>query len=831
MFGRTWRRATWASASIGLLSLQPLSAFAQVRFNLPAEPLAKAVKELAIQADLNIYYDPSAVAGIEARALTANLTPKAAFARLLSGTNLVVVFVDENTVRVVSKDAARNRRDPSAQGAGTKAGQAIQAVHRSHKGKSPARTAAADPATDERGGPTGRALEEVIVTAQKVAQRELDVPISLSVVGAEALARENVTSIDNLQFAVPGLTVEGNGIERLIEIRGISNYFGSGASVGEYIDEADATSEGGAAGAGYGTLDLRTYDLQRVEVLRGPQGTLYGEGSMGGTIRFIPNRPVLNDFQFDADVATLFTQGGAPSQHIEGVANTPLLSNILGLRFAVESDHDGGWIDQTAANVRDLNDQNLMDARVDGLWKPTQRLAVSVMQIIHRNSFGLNIGESADGDFSQQFGLTTTPRARDYYGLSNVTVTYTYSPVEVLSTTTYFNHDIDISDLGYSLPALKTSNALAPHIGVYLPSYHFQTENLSEELRIARSESGPWQWTVGGFYKRYTEIVPLAGGEFVGATATLPKPILTGYDLYNDGSKSEAVFGDASYELFDRVTFGAGGRYFKDDEFTASGGEQRATFRSTDPRFYVRYALTGNANLYASAAKGFRSGGFNGFNQPRYAPEQLWTYELGSKLSLFGRSVRIDVDVFLSNYRDYVVNGLIYVNGVLANDLSNNGSVRIKGIEGNVAWRVLAHWNIGVNADYTNGRFIAVNSVNAAFAVGDPVPFVPRYVAATYVEREFFWGGRHGFARLDYSRRASESFRNRANGPLYYGLSDTIDMLNANFGIQVYPSLRVNVFAQNLLNDRGVLDPVGWQGLAGRPRPRTYGLEFGVDFD
>jgi iron complex outermembrane receptor protein len=103
-------------------------------------------------------------------------------------------------------------------------------------------------------------------------------------------------------------------------------------------------------------------------VLRGPQGTLYGEGSVGGTIRFITKNPVLNHFQMNADVAAMFTEDGTPSQRIESVVNVPLIDNELGLRIASTFEHDGGWINQPGAAQRDYNDQNLADVRVKGLW-------------------------------------------------------------------------------------------------------------------------------------------------------------------------------------------------------------------------------------------------------------------------------------------------------------------------------------------------------------------------------------------------------------------------------------------------------------------------------
>jgi iron complex outermembrane receptor protein len=153
-------------------------------------------------------------------------------------------------------------------------------------------------------------LEEVVVTAQKREERLIDVPMSIVALGADTLEKQKISSIDDSAMAVPGLSIqESGGPYRQIYLRGVSNSTGNSSSVGLYLDEASV-----APAFAIVQPDLRTYDLERIEVLRGPQGTLYGEGSLGGTIRFITNKPVLNQFAVTANVTTLFTEDGAPSQ-------------------------------------------------------------------------------------------------------------------------------------------------------------------------------------------------------------------------------------------------------------------------------------------------------------------------------------------------------------------------------------------------------------------------------------------------------------------------------------------------------------------------------------
>src|SRR6185312_3147603 len=143
---------------------------------------------------------------------------------------------------------------------------------------------------------------------------------------------------------VPGLYMNSTGTSHAIYLRGVGNTVGNGSMVGQYIDDADVTAETvyGSNTSGDGGL----YDLSRVEVLKGPQGTLYGDGSMGGVIRYITNRPVLDQFQTSTDVAALFTESGAPSQRLQAMLNSPLVAGTLGVRLAGLFEHDGGWVDE-----------------------------------------------------------------------------------------------------------------------------------------------------------------------------------------------------------------------------------------------------------------------------------------------------------------------------------------------------------------------------------------------------------------------------------------------------------------------------------------------------
>lgn len=680
-------------------------------------------------------------------------------------------------------------------------------------------------------GPLGTSgsLNEIIVTAQKYRQRAFDVPISLAVIDASALQNTQVTNLGDLMSYVPGLTVEDTGIAVRISIRGISDLDGSGALVGSYLDDADVTTDGTVG------LDLSTNDLARVEVLRGPQGTLYGEGSEGGTIRYITNKPNLNAFEMNADVTAVFDQYGAPGERIQAVVNTPVVHDELGVRIAASLDHDGGWIDQPAANLKNVNSRDVADVRAEGRWRPAPELTADVMEVIHRSTIGPVTGEDSNGNYTQAFSLTTTPSQVTNYNVSNVTLTWQPGGVDLLNSTTYISLYNVVKNMG--LIGQFAAPPPAPLFEAYYPvnASNAAYQLFSDEVRLSSSGAGPMRWTVGAFYRRYNSTglpFPAYFGFDGPGGPPLPAPVPFPSSFLR--SKSWSGFGDASYLLFDRLTVGAGVRYFRDSETalaTFDTQEQAETFSSVDPRFYLRYGLSKDVNIYASVAKGFRSGGFNAAGQPEYSPEDVWTYELGTKMRLFEHSLALNWDIFLSNYRNYQSVGLQPPpNPYLLTTTQNAGTARIKGVEADLMWSPVTSWRFGLSGDYIDARFVTITAQQAEFDVGDPLNLVARYQATGSVEKDFSWLDRAGSARLDYSQRASTPYRNRSLGDWFYSQSDYIHLLNFNCSLQWSENLRLGVFAQNLLNDRGYIGALVIEADAPREAPRTFGVNFDARF-
>jgi outer membrane receptor protein involved in Fe transport len=234
--------------------------------------------------------------------------------------------------------------------------------------------------------------------------------------------------------------------------------------------------------------------------------------------------------------------------------------------------------------------------------------------------------------------------------------------------------------------------------------------------------------------------------------------------------------------------------------------------------------------LYTSAAKGFRSGGFNQFEQPQYNPEDVWTYELGSKMSFPHSHLDIDADVFLTNYSNYQTFAPL-PGAQLVSAIQNVGYARVKGIEADASWRPIEHWRFDARGNYLDDRFTNVQSSSTAYLPGDRVDLVPKYQLSVSAQRDYVLLEKALVSRLDYSQVGPATYRNRTSGPWYYNESDTIQTLNFNTSLYWSRGLTFSVFARNLLNDQGFTNPYAIIGNGVRSRPRMVGFEFSASFE
>lgn len=666
-------------------------------------------------------------------------------------------------------------------------------------------------------------FEEIIVTANKREQRLIDVPMAISTMQGTELEQRGIDSIQDLSFAVPGLTMREDGPGSYqVFLRGLANAYGGGSLTSIYQDEIPMVL------TGYDILPTRTLDIARIEVLKGPQGTLYGQGAVGGAIRYITNRPNLSEFEGSVGADVYTVDSGALGLGVTGIVNVPITEDKLALRVATEFRNGGGWQDQPGAGIEDGNGEDLTHVNAKLLWKPSDELDVLLNYISYNAEYELGQGyENADRTVYVALDSATRlqPKIWDYE-IYSLEVTYDLGFAELLSSTTYAEMDHSYPFSYFGGPETVYAGGLAGISPRFNPGDQF-----TQELRLTSTGDGPFQWTIGGFYR------DLERGLVVENGITFFGGAVFNFDYTSDNtSESISLFADASYQLSEKLNIGVGLRYFEDDQTELLAGEpevSEATFDSVDPRVYLSYAVTDDVNVYASVSKGFRSGGFNGFGLPTFDPEKVYSYELGTKGTFLDGNLYVDLAGFYTKYDNMQVRSLILVGGGvgLTSLISNIGEGEVKGLELSFNWKATDALTISGMGTIIDAEITEAGE-GGIFADGDPIDYVADESFTLSANYDFNWSDElEGFARVDYSYRAEVPYTERESFPAENvpQLSDKISLVNARLGMR-HENVSFELYATNLFNVNKWVDPYHAWRNANRTKPRTVGVNVGLDF-
>lgn len=672
-------------------------------------------------------------------------------------------------------------------------------------------------------------LEEVIVTANKREERLIDIPMAVVTMTGLELEARGIDTIQDLSFAVPGLTMREDGPGSYqVFLRGIANAYGGGALVSIYQDEIPMSL------TGYEMLPTRVMDLARVEVLKGPQGTLYGQGAVGGAVRYITNRPKLNTMESSVELDLYNVHTGDWGQKVTGIFNMPMVEDKFAARISAEFGDGGGWQDQPEAGIKNGNGEELRNIRAQALWKPVEAMDVYFTYVNYRAEYELGQGYEQPDRTVYVAGDPATrliPKIWDY-DLFNLEVRYDFGTMELLSSTSYSEMDLQYPFAYFGGPETIYEGTLAGYSHRYNPGDQF-----SQEFRLSSNSDSPLQWTVGAFYRDMSVglEIPVGVTEFFGE--------LYYFDYYtNSTSESYSLFADVSYQLNDEWNIGAGARYFEDKqtEELVPSPEQESTFDSVDPRVYVSWTFAENRNLYASVSKGFRSGGFNGYDfvtgeeLPDFDPESLWSYELGYKASMLEGALFMELAAYYNDYDDMLRRGLILVNDEigLQSFTSNIGKAEIKGLEAAFTWRATDDLTLNVSGSWIDAEITRLDAEGSANIEGDLVDYVPEFSFALSGNYDFNWSSSMpGYVRASYSYRDEMPYTDRTsfpaeNVPQY---SDKINLLDARLGL-MHNRFFAELYAQNLTDENKYIDPYHAWNNANRTRPRTIGIKLGYNF-
>jgi iron complex outermembrane receptor protein len=502
--------------------------------------------------------------------------------------------------------------------------------------------------------------DEIIVTATKRATTVQDVPFSINAQTEEDIQRANAQTIEDLSRNIAGLTVQNLGPgQSQVSVRGVSagqivrDQPGVKEQVGVYMDES-------VTSLSLFTPDFDLFDLNRVETLRGPQGTLFGSGSVGGTIRYITNQPELGAMEGVVEANVNVVDESDLGYHLKGAINLPI-GDTAAVRAVAYGTKYGGFIDAVGpGGGKNVNDGSRVGGRLSMLWEPAPNVRITprvIYQQVRANGFNR---EEDYNFFANQFTssfndedigkkkqfLVLREEFKDDTLLADLTGSVDLGGVELTSVTSYMNRDIlvsrDASALTGSVYVSFAGAAPAAIGGAALASNLRDTTDLkmwTQELRLASTGSGPLQWVFGGFYSNvdrvYAQRLPTPGSDPFGqafldviAPGTPISATRNGFpadspynaDLPYD-IKQKAVFGEASYD-FGQFKLTAGGRYYDFSEsrdFISGGifanGDTRIGDKTEsngfNPRVIATWEPTNNLSVNVQAAKGFRLGGIN----------------------------------------------------------------------------------------------------------------------------------------------------------------------------------------------------------------------------
>jgi outer membrane receptor protein involved in Fe transport len=778
--------------------------------SIPTQPLSEALKALSAAANEQLLFSQDLVAGKQSVALSGAYTTDQALDLLLAGSGLKADRTPSGVLLIRDKSQARLLR--------------ISALTAGEEQAAGSSSRSPQPVAQESARET-LSLEEIVVTATKREARLFDVPLSVSVLTSDQVTTSGAVTIADLAYSVPGFTAINTAPnQQQYFIRGIASRSGL-PTVGTYLDEV-AT---GSRNAGQST-DVRPLDIERIEVLRGPQGTLFGEGSMGGTIRIITRKPQLDAYGFGFDGEYYDTDGGDASTNVSAFANLPLVEGKFALRVVGMAQDVGGWIDETVLGREDVNNVDTKMGRLKGLWAPTDSLQVGFMLLKQKvEGDGINAG-TAEGTAANPIGQPLS----DEYELYNLTVDYDFGAVKFLSSTAQTNREyhVAVSVDGYA-DAFNPPPPSPPFFQGALLDGFVSSEDFSQEFRLTSNTDGRWSWTAGAFYREFEYLDDSVTG--LSLVSALPGlvPDLALLSAYAPmTSKSKAVFGESSWKLTDRLEATVGLRWYEDEQHqvnrtltvglpeTVTSGE--ATFDALTPRFNLAYRYSNDRMVYFNAAQGFRSGGFNltvappgVFVQPDYDPEDLWTYELGAKLVLAQGKLILEGAVFHNEWQDVQSLFSPFV-GSPFSVTTNGGKASGTGFDWNIRYRATSALTLGLGGSYIDAQYdVATLDKNK----DDPMDFVSRLSGSLTADYNFHVSSLPAY--LNLTAQYQERMPYTVTGQTSY--SDDLYFVNTRLGAR-FKTLDVYVFGRNLTDEDGKIDPFNLTAFGARPRPRQIGI-------
>jgi len=807
-----------------------------IQFDIKPQPLASALNTLALQSHRQILFTPEVVQGKTTQGVRGTLTVEAALTELLAGTGLTSSRTADGMI-LVSQAGAQGVSAPL------------------DPPQAPNEATADQKLTTQT--PRAASLEEVIVTAQKRAERLQDVPVPVTVIKADTLVDNNLVRLQDFYTSVPGLTVMpstsgSGGSFQSVAIRGITTGVYTNPTVGIAVDDVPyGSSTAIGAGGGMVVADIDPADLARIEVLRGPQGTLYGASSMGGLIKYVTVDPSTEAVTGRLEANMNGVANGAELGYgARGSFNLPL-SDSLAIRASAFTRQDPGYIDNVQTGQTGINEDHVSGGRLAALWRPSSTISLKLSALYQEaRSDGFSdvdlpingyVGPSL-GEL-QQSSLRGTGQSDRIVQAYSATLTTKLGAAELTSVTGYnINQYSDTYDLTFYFG--PTTQGLFNVTGTPTPEKN-KTDKLTQEVRLATPIGEHVDWLLGAFFthesSQYAQSI-LGENPSTGAIVG---------DLYNasfhPGYTEYAAFTNFTIRFNQQFDLELGARdsqirqsysEFDTGPFLTSVLEEPSPHivpedhTSADAFTYLvtpRFKVSSDLMVYARIASGYRAGGPNLTLSPgtptEYSPDRTQNVEIGAKAALLDETLSIDGSLYYIDWKDIQ---LSLVNAQTGLGYTGNGSeAKSQGFELSIESKPVAGLTIAAWLTFSNAALKqAFPITSSAYGVsGDSLPYSSRFSGNLSLHQDFpvtdllqvFWGG-----SVSYVGSREGEFTSSAVRQALPAFARTDLQAGAK-----YAAWTCNLFINNLAAKRGVLAG----GLGSYPpfaysyiQPRTVGL-------
>jgi len=725
-------------------------------------------------------------------------------------------------------------------------------------------TASGTSANDSKGSE----IPDIVVTARKTTERLQDTPMSVAVITADTIGRTGATTLEDLGRETPGLTIvsEAPG-QNAITLRGLSG----NNTVGFYLDDTPLSiGIGNAVQPTNFDMDPVLFDLDRVEVLRGPQGSLYGASSFGGTVRYITNQPNLSEEHVTAKLTASGTEGGGFNEEVDGLINQPIIPGNLGVRAMVFDRNNSGYIDQYPTDPNNylavlpgpvdkkINTEQTFGGRIAIEAKPIDEFSATLAAYYQHMDLGAPFTfDSPPGSFSDpiQSRLVREP-STDQVQLYTLTLQGDVQPVTFTSSTSYmdryvFNAEDDSKDLSYFFPK-----------GAVYPSTLYAeagNHNFVEEMR-ASGGAGPVHGVVGLFYAHavaYGSLTWPTPPQYEAAFGS--EPVYYNWNDFLDVQKAafgelnidllpglQATLGDRVYQQSQRYTVYINGIFNGGVATPASSHTSEA--RGTTPKYGLSYHVTPDILTYTTVAKGYREGGplypfpstcaedlaalGLSTSPAAYKPDSIWNYELGAKTEWLEHRLTMNGAVYYIDWKNIQQNITLPTCGF--GFVGNFGKASSKGGEFEMNYDPTRALKLTLSFSYNEAKLTSTIP-GAAGQAGQTLEYAPRWMGATSAEyTRAIDADTFAYLRGDFSFTSREDASYNSQS-IYHNFAGH-SLLNLRLGVKHLPWTG-GLFVTNALDrhaetelplSNGIDLPT--QRRIALNRPRTIGLDIRFDY-